>query len=477
MALERLIAAYRLRSPESCIVEHLLLANELEQAGALASLVLHHRLAAALIALRLGSDQLDAIVAQIGAAGRSRKPPSFSSIVDTMEQVNGLALQELLDTLPGGGRNGDAAIADVWQRVLARRTGGLEAGAGTQGDIPSGFWSALPAPVRRALTLEGDEMDIALRHALRSLPQDDARDVLARLHDAGVMGGMSPEGRNRVADRFEVFLKGVVAVSLGDDRDREELEQLLPELERAGWHIMAPVLHIWDGRRDRAGLCAGLDPASTRLIERLLSLLEEAEGTGAPGTPPAAASPAQGTPVGTGTNPEPPRALAVEAGPERTALRETDSGAAETTNAEQLAILEALPPALRNAFALEPDSFGDAMAEALADMPPAEAMAWMEKMFRAGLVGTDGDVTAAQALEHLDPLLYDIALIAKGRSELRKGVEDQLKVLEQLGMHVSSAVYRIWAGERDPGLLTRGLDPSNELIVIRILEHLNREVV
>ena len=495
MAIERLTAAYRLGSPEGCLTAHLLHAGELEQSGAGAAQVLHHRLAAGLIALRMEWEQIDAVVAEISATARPEQPPTFAEVVETLEDEDGLAFRELLDTLPGRGRDGDQALAELWRRAGAGgRPGVLDVPVPPTREIPSGFWETLPPSVRRALALEGDEMDAALRRALQRLPEQEARAVLSRLHDAGILGGMSEEGRDRVVEGFQAFLKGVVSVAMGDDAPRAELEQLLPELERAGWHITVPVFQIWEGRRDEAGLCAGLDPASARLVKQILVLILEAENDGAEAGSPdkyvtsnsttgktmenddseAGAPDESSRPEVVTIEPEPLNPGDVNPAP---AKRLVDISDPASLTAEQRALLDTMPPLLRDVFALDGADFGVVLGLILATMPAGDAMRWMRDLLGTGMVGVGEEVTAEDALEHLDPFLFDIAQAAMGRDDLRPGLEDYLRALEHVGMQITDAVFRIWAGERDPASLTAGLGPANALLVNRILEHLNREIV
>jgi tetratricopeptide (TPR) repeat protein len=69
-------------------------------------------------------------------------------------------------------------------------------------------------------------------------------------------------------------------------------------------------------------------------------------------------------------------------------------------------------------------------------------------------------------------LIADIARAAQGDDEARVAVEEALPKLEQRGWHISAAVQRIWAGERDWHALVDGIDRNNALLVLRVLETL-----
>jgi DNA-directed RNA polymerase specialized sigma24 family protein len=71
---------------------------------------------------------------------------------------------------------------------------------------------------------------------------------------------------------------------------------------------------------------------------------------------------------------------------------------------------------------------------------------------------------------HIEPLLSDIAAIALGYNLPRAGVESTLARLEEQGWRISSAVQRIWAGERDLRTLTASLDQPDIELVQHILE-------
>ncbi|MFV9504316.1 MAG: nuclease A inhibitor family protein [Oscillochloridaceae bacterium umkhey_bin13] len=78
---------------------------------------------------------------------------------------------------------------------------------------------------------------------------------------------------SEVLRQFEPLLQALAAVANGDEGPREELIQVLGQLERQGWMLRGPVERIWAGERERGVLVAGLDAQDTALIEHLLGLL------------------------------------------------------------------------------------------------------------------------------------------------------------------------------------------------------------
>ena len=55
---------------------------------------------------------------------------------------------------------------------------------------------------------------------------------------------------------------------------------------------------------------------------------------------------------------------------------------------------------------------------------------------------------------------------------MRKNVEEALPVGEENGWHISQAVQRIWAGERDWPTLVEDMDRQDALLILRVLETL-----
>jgi cell division septum initiation protein DivIVA len=59
-------------------------------------------------------------------------------------------------------------------------------------------------------------------------------------------------------------------------KHREELEKLLPDLERGGWtRLVAAIRRLLDGERDPEVLCDGLDFEDSMIIEAILAALSD----------------------------------------------------------------------------------------------------------------------------------------------------------------------------------------------------------
>ncbi len=132
-------------------------------------------------------------------------------------------------------------------------------------------------------------------------------------------------------------------------------------------------------------------------------------------------------------------------------------------------LIAGLPEAVREAFQLEGEAFADALDSALASLPEIEAGAIVETLVREGIVQPAGAPDMARTLQVLDPVLRGIAEVALGdRTQQPRLVADIMR-LQNKGWEIGPAVQRIWAGERDPDTLTRGLDPNSTAVVKALL--------
>ena len=144
------------------------------------------------------------------------------------------------------------------------------------------------------------------------------------------------------------------------------------------------------------------------------------------------------------------------------------------------AVLESMPPAIRNAFALDGEAFSIALREALQALPEAEARTVLQELHDAGLVGgggggagndsSDSSDSVQATLQQFEPLLQMIAAVAKGDEEPRAAIEALLPELETKGFKLTQAVERLWAGERDQAALLTGLDPVDTALIRRLVE-------
>lgn len=71
------------------------------------------------------------------------------------------------------------------------------------------------------------------------------------------------------------LLAAAASVAAGDPVPRAAVERALPRLEQNGWRIAAALERIWQGERDAAALTAGLDPASASLVGYVLALADD----------------------------------------------------------------------------------------------------------------------------------------------------------------------------------------------------------
>lgn len=79
--------------------------------------------------------------------------------------------------------------------------------------------------------------------------------------------------RWHIDNQFGDFIQTVAAAASGDAAARKTVEERLPRLEAAGWHVAEAVRRIWAGDRDWHALCADLDRQDALLILRVLETL------------------------------------------------------------------------------------------------------------------------------------------------------------------------------------------------------------
>ncbi len=137
-------------------------------------------------------------------------------------------------------------------------------------------------------------------------------------------------------------------------------------------------------------------------------------------------------------------------------------------------LLESLPKNVQEAFKAEPDKFSATFSTALGELPQEEAVQVFNSLLNAGLITEPPDIE--QELESFDPLLYDIASVAKGESgaEVRDSIESALKAFPELDRYLGDPVRLIWDGERDIEVLNSNLDTAGVLLVRRLLDIIER---
>ncbi len=128
--------------------------------------------------------------------------------------------------------------------------------------------------------------------------------------------------------------------------------------------------------------------------------------------------------------------------------------------------LASLPPTVRGA--LERGD-GAALQSALDALPVAEQQQIYERLTAAGVISNADERQADTAVQQFEPLLQAVAAVARGEQAERVDVEAALEDLERKGWRVRRPVQKIWQGERRPGPLLYGLDPSDTALVQRVL--------
>lgn len=130
-------------------------------------------------------------------------------------------------------------------------------------------------------------------------------------------------------------------------------------------------------------------------------------------------------------------------------------------------LLAGLPPTVR--AALEQQD-GTALAAALDALPEDEAAAIVAHLRQAGILGPPpAPPDMERVLEAFAPLLQAIAAVAQGDETAKADILAALAQHEAKGWHLTAAVTALWAGERDPAVLTHGLDDQDASLIDAIL--------
>jgi hypothetical protein len=211
-----------------------------------------------------------------------------------------------------------------------------------------------------------------------------------------------------------VMAAALVAKGQEDEALRQEVREVLVTMDANGFQLGEAVEKLWAGERDEAVLTAGLDERSADMVARMNRI---------------------------------------------------------TSEATALDALEEMPDAMREALASDDSAALEAAVDA---MSAEEQIALTEQLVDAGLFGTAKAATPEmnEIMEAFDPLLIAMAEIARAPTppEIKEGVEEELAYMEQNNVHITAAVRRIWAGERDEKNLTADLDTVDAQLVNRILE-------
>lgn len=260
--------SYQAGDPEDCAIGHNNLAGHLAEAGGEIDVSLAHWLAAAAIDFQAESGLLLSRIHNLARAPLPPDPPPFEGVVAVVERLDGVRFRDLYETLPRRAPDGDAVLAEVWKLVEQERAAPEERRRRAEEALASA-----PAPVREAIEANDPE---ALNAALRSLPPEEAEEVLERLREAGVLGEAveSAPDMDRALRELDPFLRSVAAVARGEEEPRERVEEALPKFEEKGWHLTEPVRRIWEGERDPEALTEGLDAQDSRVVRRILELID-----------------------------------------------------------------------------------------------------------------------------------------------------------------------------------------------------------
>lgn len=134
---------------------------------------------------------------------------------------------------------------------------------------------SLPPTIREAFV----NRDItAFRTAFAALSPEEQHTVAEAIHHLQVLGEEAvqvPVGKdmNDVVQKFEPLLQAIAAVAIGDAVPNGQIEEVLIDLEREGWHLKSAVQRIWGGERDEAVLKVGLDEQDATLVQRILGII------------------------------------------------------------------------------------------------------------------------------------------------------------------------------------------------------------
>jgi hypothetical protein len=299
------------------------------------------------------------------------------------------------------------------------------------------IFSNLPANVRAAIN---DQDASAFQCALDELPEEQAQQIVDELRSAGIIsaGLFSERDFQEVLQEFDLLIKAIVAVAQGDHSFQEQVQDVLPTLDSAGYHLGDAVQRLWAGEREVLILTRGLDPNSARLVEHILLLIEG-----------------------------------------KTPLASIDPDT----------IVASIPADVLAAIENQDDQ---AYEQAVSQLSPADQVfvsAQLAKL-QAYEDAESPDISTENPyqdfLSELEPMLQAICTVAQGDSRPKPQVEDFLTTLEDQGWRLTGPVQRIWDGERELKALTAGLEANEDTetvnftaqeiaILSRILEILSQD--
>lgn len=171
---------YQAAQPEDIAISHNNLAEYLKRAGAPQDEWLAHRVAAAITRVQTGSGLISTSINNLAKSDLTAEPPSFDSVVETVERLEGVRFREMFAGLEKRAASGDEAVAVVWQ-MARQEQGKRQASNAKRQEV----LASLPDAVRAAIEAQDVE---ALRAALAELPEAEALAIVKRLKDAGIVG-------------------------------------------------------------------------------------------------------------------------------------------------------------------------------------------------------------------------------------------------------------------------------------------------
>ena len=110
---------YQAGQPEACAGSHNNLTNYLLRLGNDTVSVIAPHLAATTMGLQMQSGHLPTWIQNLALTELPATPPSFESVVATVEQIEGVRFRALFERLPRTAPDGDAERAAVWQMAKA----------------------------------------------------------------------------------------------------------------------------------------------------------------------------------------------------------------------------------------------------------------------------------------------------------------------------------------------------------------------
>jgi hypothetical protein len=140
--------------------------------------------------------------------------------------------------------------------------------------MPEDIIASLPSHFGKALE-SGDDSAIARAFEdLSPAEKDKVVDAISylRVLDEEINETDAPTVAS-VLQRFEPLLQKIALVAVGNEGERELVEEMLADLETKGWKIREPVQHIWAGERDEKKLAIGLNDQDILLLERVLEII------------------------------------------------------------------------------------------------------------------------------------------------------------------------------------------------------------